>query len=85
MHTSASNETKMDVCISATPTSTSIKYKVSLPCVRRNIVTVCWIPHGVHMEGILANPSHFSDTKAALDTLFLQVLLPLLLTGKKAS
>ena len=44
---------------------------------------VCWTPHGMHVERILTNPSHFSDTKPALDTFFLQVLLPLLLTGRK--
>lgn len=44
---------------------------------------VCWTPYGVHVERILANPLHFRDTKAALDEFFLQVLLPLLLTGKE--
>ena len=44
---------------------------------------VCWTPHGIHVERILADPSHFSNTKVALDAFFLQVLLPLLLTGRK--
>ena len=46
---------------------------------------VCWTPHGVHIEQILVDPSHCSDTKPALDQFFIQVLLPLLLTGKKIS
>ena len=46
---------------------------------------VCWTPHGMHIERILVDPSHFSDTKPALDRLFVQVLLPLLLTGRKIS
>lgn len=44
---------------------------------------VCWTPHGIHIERILADPLHFSDTKVALDEFFLQVMLPLLLTGRE--
>ena len=42
-----------------------------------------WTPHGVHVERILADPSHFSNTKVALDAFFLKVLLPLLITERK--
>ena len=44
---------------------------------------VCWTPHGMHVERILSEPAYFDDTKPALDTFFLTVLLPLLLTGRR--
>ena len=41
------------------------------------------MPHGIHTERILADPAHFSNTKAALDTFFVEVMLPILLTGRR--
>ena len=36
----------------------------------------------MHAEQILSEPEYFDDIKLALDTFFLKVLLPLLLSGK---
>ena len=43
---------------------------------------ICWTPEGIHVERILPDTTHFAETKCALDAFFLQVILPLLLTGK---
>ena len=37
----------------------------------------------MHVECILSEPAYFDDTKPALDTFFLTVLFPLLLTGRR--
>ena len=42
---------------------------------------VCWTPHGIHIERILPD-TPFETVKPALDTFFVRVLLPLLMTGK---
>ena len=42
---------------------------------------VCWTPHGIHIERILPD-TLFETVKPALDTFFVRVLLPLLMTGK---
>ena len=52
-------------------------------CEKKYYDFVCWTPHGIHVERILADPSHFNNIKIALDVFFFQVLLPLLLTRRK--
>ena len=42
---------------------------------------VCWTPHGMHIERILPD-TLFETIKPAVDTFFLKVLLPLLITGR---
>ena len=44
---------------------------------------VCWMPQGIHTKRILADPAHFSNTKAVLDTFFVEVMLPILLTERR--
>lgn len=43
---------------------------------------ICWTPEGIHVERILPHTTHYMETKPALDSFFIKVLLPLLLTGK---
>ena len=44
---------------------------------------ICWTPCGVHIERILRDSlSFFNTVKPALDIFFINVLLPLLLTGR---
>jgi hypothetical protein len=45
---------------------------------------VCWTLEGIHVKRILQDSAHFSKTKPALDSFFIKVLLPILLTGKSA-
>ena len=42
---------------------------------------VCWMSHGMHIKRILPD-TLFETIKPALDTFFLKVLLPLLMTGR---
>ena len=43
---------------------------------------ICWTPCGIHYERIVADTQYFfSNVKPSLDTFFISVLLPRLLTG----
>ena len=44
---------------------------------------ICWIPFGMHTERILSQPTLFlNEIKPALDTFFVRIILPMLLTGQ---
>ena len=51
-------------------------------CAKEYCDFICWTPEGIHVERILPDSTHFAKMKPALDSFFVKVLLPILLTGK---
>ena len=51
-------------------------------CEKEYCDVLCWTPKGIHVERILQDSTHFAEIKPALDSVFIKIILPALLTGK---
>lgn len=54
-------------------------------CKREYCDFICWTQKGMYTERILLEPTYLSKIKPSLDTFFIKVVLPLLLTGRVTS